>query len=78
VLSAGSNSDVNEPFFDIGTDYVGLVLLYVVKARTKLNDLTGLKPFHKALGESNFHFSSRFVDRKGLDLNLALTFSICG
>jgi hypothetical protein len=27
---------------------------------------------------SNFHFFSRFLDRKDLDLNLALTFSICG
>jgi hypothetical protein len=49
---AGTNSQFDEPFFDIGADDIRMILLQVVNARAKLHHSAVLKPLRKALSKS--------------------------
>ena len=48
---AGTNSQFDEPFFDIGADDIRMILLQVMNARAKLYHSAVLKPLRKVLSE---------------------------
>jgi hypothetical protein len=60
---AGTKSQFDEPFFDIGADNIRMILLQVVNSRAKLHHSAVLKPLRKALSESR-RYQSAWISRE--------------
>jgi hypothetical protein len=60
----GTNSQFDEPFFDIGADDIRMILLQVVNTRAKLHHSAVLKPLRKALSDGRRYQSASIACEK--------------
>jgi hypothetical protein len=63
---AGTNSQFDEPFFDIGSDDIRMILLQAVNAGGKLHKSAVFQPFRKALTEAGRDQSAWLACKKQL------------
>jgi hypothetical protein len=63
---AGTDSQFDEPFFDIGADDIGMVLLQVVKTGAKLHQFSVLQSLRKGLSEGRRYQGTRISCEKQL------------
>src|SRR5882757_1540470 len=66
LIWVGTDTQFDEPFFDIGADHIGMILLQVVQTGTKLHDSTVLQALYEALSKGWRDQGTRVSDEEQL------------